>query len=129
MSDQKTGFEQRIVELLEELVKWTKAANYDKLFNILRQVLKTERQRFIYQDTGIKSRDEIRKEYNIGPNKLTRLRDGWVKRGFLARKGGKYIRLFDLNDFELLPKKKTQGEMPLNAEEKESEQEERTEDN
>ena len=125
--------EVRQVELLEELVRWTKVANYDKLYNILRTELKTDRQRFIYQATGDKTQPQICKEYKISPKKVTALWKKWEQRGLLEReKSGKYKRLFDLKGFELLPKKKTQSEMPLNTEkEEENEQTEegKTEDN
>lgn len=104
--NEKKNYEQQQTELLEELVKWTKVVNYDKLISIFRTILKTKRQRYIYQDTGIQSFDQLREVYNISPKKLGQLLDGWVRIGLLDKKGGKYKRLFDLKDFGLLPKKK-----------------------
>jgi len=129
MKDTPSNPTDKETELLEEILTWVKVANYDRVFNTLNSVLKTDRERRIYQDTGKKTQDQICKGYNIGSTKLTSLWKSWEKRGVVVKEGGRYRRLLDLNVFGLVPSKKTQKKIPLRPKEEENEQEERTEDN
>jgi len=105
-------------KLLEEILTWVKVANYDRVFNTLNSILKTDRERRIYQDTGKKTQEQISKDYKISSKTLTPLWKKWERRGLVAReKRGQYRRLLDLNDFGLASKQTTQKKIPLTPKE------------
>lgn len=105
MNQQEKKPEERQVELLEELVKWTKVANYDKVKDVLEKVLDKDNKRKAYMLTGKEpSRDVICKKAKINKNTLSALWKQCEMIGLAVRKGGKITTFFDLKDFGLEPK-------------------------
>lgn len=97
------------VELLEELVKWTKVANYDKVKGVLERVLGKDNKRQAYMLTGMEKQETICTKAKISSKTLTALCKECVKLGLAVKEGNKYITLFDLKDFGLVPKEKKSG--------------------
>ncbi len=98
---------ERQTKLLEELVKWTKVANYDKVKEILARVLDDDNKKNAYMLTGKGlNRDKISTKAKINKNDLTKLWKLCIITGLVEKVGGKrgkYYTLFNLEDFDLVP--------------------------
>lgn len=55
----------------------------------------TEKNKLIYQLTGIKGQEKITKELNISPNTLSALWREWEEKGILIKDGRSYIKTID----------------------------------
>ncbi len=104
MSEKDLTPEERQVLLLEDLVRWTKVANYEKVKAILEEVLDRDNKRTAYILTaqGL-NRDEICKKAKINKTTLTVLWKQCETMGLAVRESGKIKPLFDLEDFGLVP--------------------------
>jgi len=104
--------EEQIVELLSELVKWTKVGFHSSVKSCLESVLTDDKKRQAYSlADGIHTADEIRKTVETSPNKITDLFRGCEAMGLMSiTADGKRKALFNLADFGLtfdpLPSKK-----------------------
>lgn len=98
--------DKRVIEVLEELVKWTKIANFDTVKSSIEKTLNNEKKKKAYMLTGTKTQSEIRKMLKMSPNDISELWQECARRGLVVKKkkGKGYERVFDLDDFGLLPK-------------------------
>lgn len=107
--------EDRLVELLEELVKWTKVTSIPQVKKLLEEILTTPEEKVAYESSDGKSSPEIAKLANISQPTVTIWWKKWLKAGLAesipARGGQRARRLFSLIDFgieipKLIPKEK-----------------------
>lgn len=94
-------------QLLEQILIWTRASSFERVEALLKKALPTEKDRLAYQaldpdPSKRKSRDEIKKEFQIGSNTLAGLVKRCLSMGLMKREGASAVRLFDLNDFGMV---------------------------
>lgn len=92
-----------MVELLEELVKWTKVTSIPKVKAVLKDILTSVEEMVAYQSSDGKSSKEVAKHANVGYVTITKWWKKWIKAGIAepipARGGQRAIRIFSLEDF------------------------------
>lgn len=69
--------ETRVVELLKELLKWTRFRGMLKAKDVLESTLRTERDRLIYHRSDGKSTREIGRLCGVGKDTVSRLWKSW----------------------------------------------------
>jgi len=103
--EKEINADERQIELLEELVKWAKIANYEKVKEIIAIVLDEDNKKKAYMFTGSHyNRDEICKNAKISKDTLTELWKQCLEVGLIEKEGSKYRAIFDLENFGLVPK-------------------------
>jgi len=113
--------EDRMIELLEELVKWTKVTSIPRVKELLLGVLKSPKEMIAYQASdGETSGREVGDRANVNQTTVTNWWKAWIKAGIAesisVQRGERAKRVFSLDDFGIeVPAKKE-------AEPKESEE-------
>jgi len=112
----------RMTELLEELVKWTKVTSIPKVKELLLEVLASPEEKAAYQSSdGKKSVRELARQVNMGSVTIARWWKKWMKAGIaepLSVKGGKRaVRSFSLEDFDIEIPELEKDEKPVDEEE------------
>jgi hypothetical protein len=109
MSDQE-----RVIELLEELLKWTRIASIPKVKNTLIDMLPTTEERVAYQQSDGKSSTAVSKLANVSYVTISRWWKRWTKAGMAdttsVRGGKRAVRSFSLEDLGIeleVPKEQT----------------------
>lgn len=98
----------RIAAALEELLAWTRLQGVQKAKDVLTATLAEDDQRRIYQASTGNSSSQIAKEVKCGESTVQRLWQRCYKLGLMKpdpKTPGRYLRSFDLKDFDLLPSK------------------------
>lgn len=107
--------EDRMVELLGELVRWTRVTSIPQVKKLLEEVLPNPEEKVAYESSDGKSSQEVAKLANISYVTVTVWWKKWIKAGIAEAtpsKGGQRTkRVFSLTDFgievpELVPKEK-----------------------
>lgn len=95
--------EDRMIELLEELVKWTRVTSIPHVKKLLLEILTSPEERIAYQSSNGEGSKEVAKLANMSHVTVTSWWKKWVKAGIaepLSVKGGKRAkRVFSLEDF------------------------------
>jgi hypothetical protein len=109
MSDQE-----RVIELLEELVKWTKISSIPKVKSTLIDMLPTTEERIVYQQSDGKTSTAVSQLANVSNQTISRWWRKWTKAGIAdavsARGGKRAVRSFSLEDLGIeleVPKDQT----------------------
>ena len=94
---------------LTELIKWTKISSYEQVKRSLESVLDTNTKKIVYQlSDGEIGVVEAVKQSKSSKDFVSKYWNQWPKFGIgvtVSVKGGKrFIRSFDLDDFDLFPK-------------------------
>ena len=91
-----------------ELIKWIKFSSIEEIKPKLKSILDTDEKKTTYQQSDGKSRNEIAKIANISDRTVSNYWNLWNQSGLTKSKtfsgGPRQIRIFDLVDFNLLPK-------------------------
>lgn len=100
----KMSEKNRTIELLEELVKWTKVTSIPKVKKLLLEILSSPKEKNAYQSSdGKKSSKEVASLANVSYVTVTLWWKKWIKAGIaeaVSAKGGKRARrVFSLDDF------------------------------
>ena len=97
--------------VLKELLVWTRIGFYATVKTTLADILNTDKKKLAYQlADGIRSGDSIRVQLKMSPNDLSELFKQCTNIGLMEQlEGGKRRRLFDLSNFDLLPKQSRGG--------------------
>jgi Fic family protein len=95
---------ERVIELLEEILKWTKFAGAREVRTVLMNILDTEQKRLIYHlSNGEHGSVEIGKVVNVSDSTIRRYWESWVRLGIVeplsVRGGVRYKKSFQLEDF------------------------------
>lgn len=95
---------EKIVELLEEMLKWVKFAGAREVRTVLMNILDTEQKRLIYHlSDGEHGSVEIGKVANVGDSTVRRYWESWARLGVVeplnVRGGVRYRKSFQLEDF------------------------------
>jgi len=104
---------ERIIELLQEMLKWVKFAGAREVRTVLMNILDTEQKRLIYHlSDGERGSVEIGKAANVSDSTIRRYWESWVRLGIVeplgVRGGVRYKKSFQLEDFGFtVPQTKT----------------------
>jgi hypothetical protein len=93
------------LHVLKEILKWTKVTSIPHVKKLLEETLKTHEERFAYHlSTGATSR-EIAPEVGVSFQTIADWWDKWYRLGIAermaSRGGGRGVRSFDLDDFDI----------------------------
>lgn len=93
----------RIVALLEELVKWTKVTSIPRVKELLLEILESPEEKVAYQSSDGRASKEVAKETNVSYATVTLWWKRWIKAGIAepisARGGQRAKRIFSLDNF------------------------------
>lgn len=100
----KVSKEDRMIELLEELVKWTKVTSIPSVKKLLLEILPSPKEKIAYQSSDGKTRKEVAKLADVSGFAISSWWKKWIRAGIAeavsARGGGRRaIRSFSLDDF------------------------------
>lgn len=95
---------ERIIELLQEMLKWIKFAGAREVRTVLMNILDTEQKRLIYHSSdGEHGSVEIGKVANVSDRTVRRHWESWARLGIAeplgVRGGVRYKKSFELEDF------------------------------
>ncbi|MEM3429404.1 MAG: hypothetical protein QXL25_07790 [Candidatus Bathyarchaeia archaeon] len=95
---------EKIVELLQEILKWAKFAGAREVRTVLMSILDTEQKRLVYHLTdGEHGSVEIGNIANVSDRTVRRYWESWARLGIVeplnVRGGVRYKRSFQLEDF------------------------------
>ena len=94
----------KVIELLQEMLKWVKFAGAREVRTVLMNILDTEQKRLIYHlSDGEHGSVEIGKAANVSDSTIRRCWESWVRLGIVeplsVRGGVRYKKSFQLEDF------------------------------
>lgn len=100
---QKQG-DEKLVDVLIEIRNWIRAAAHSPVKSALEEALPDLKSRMAYQMLdGTKSMDQVRIACKMSPNILVALANRCSSMGLMeTNQDKKRVRLFDLNDFDLI---------------------------
>jgi len=95
---------ERMIELLQEMLKWIKFAGAREVRTVLMNILDTEQKRLIYHlSDGERGSVEISKAANVSARTVRRHWASWARLGIVealgVRGGVRYKKSFELEDF------------------------------
>lgn len=98
------GNDEAVVDVLAEIRNWIRAAAHAPVKASLQEALPDDKSRRAYQMLdGSKSIEEVRKACKMSPNALIALANRCSSMGLMEQtQDKKRVRLFDLQDFDLL---------------------------
>lgn len=108
---------EKIIELLEEVLKWVKFAGAREVRTVLMNILDTEQKRLIYHlSDGEHGTVEIGKVANVSDSTVRRCWESWARLGVVeplsVRGGVRYRKSFQLEDFGFtVPQIKAEAEV------------------
>lgn len=95
--------EDRMIELLEELVKWTKVTSIPSVRRLLLEILPKPEQKIAYQASDGATIREVAKQANASVGSVSKWWEQWTRAGIAesipARGGERAKRIFSLDDF------------------------------
>jgi hypothetical protein len=103
-----------LIEVMREILTWTKFTGAREVRNILAAALDTEQKRLIYHlSDGNKGSVEIAKAVSVGDSTVRRYWESWARQGIVeslkVRGGERYKKSFELEDFGIaVPQIKTE---------------------
>lgn len=108
---------EKIIELLQEMLKWVKFAGAREVRTVLMNILDTEQKRLIYHlSDGERGSVEIGKAASVSDSTIRRYWESWVRLGIVeplgVRGGVRYKKSFQLEDFGFtVPQIKAEAEV------------------
>ena len=100
MSEEKYD---RIISLLEELLKWTKLLGIEKAQNALTSLLKSDAEKLAYEQSDGKTSREVSTIVGVSHATIANYWKKWARYGIVtevsAKGGTRYKRIFSLQDF------------------------------
>ena len=97
--------EDRIVELLEELVRWTRVTSIPSVKKLLTEILQSPEEKIAYQISNGKTSREVAKQANASQSTVVKWWKKWIKAGIAkpvsAKRAQRAIRIFSLDDFAI----------------------------
>lgn len=113
----KVSEKDRTIELLEELVKWTKVTSIPRVRDLLLEILRSPEERIAYHSSdGEKTSREVGRISNVSHMTVANWWKTWIRAGIAesvsVRGGERAKRIFSLDDFgiEVPPIRKTRKE-------------------
>ena len=91
--------------LLEEILTWIKVPNISNVKSILNSTLDTPQKKLVFHLCDGKSNAEISKISKVSAGAISGYWNSWRKLGLVRSKnvkgGNRYIKIFDLEDFDI----------------------------
>ena len=96
----------RTIQLLEELVKWTKVTSIPKVKELLLDILESPEEMIAYQSSdGKRSGREVADQAKVSQPTVARWWKKWIKAGIAepvsVQRGERAMRIFSLDDFAI----------------------------
>lgn len=109
--------EERTLDVLEEILRWTKVTSIPQVKKTLESVLSSDEERRAYHHSTGDSSRRVAELAGVGYGTIARWWKKWHRSGLgemrRVRRGGRFVRSFDLEDFGIpvppLTKKEKQG--------------------
>ena len=102
----------RIIEVLEELLKWTKVTSIPKVGEVLAASLPTEQAKLAYFYSDGRSSREVAQASGCAQSSIVGYWKKWSRNGIVqpvaVQRGDRYKKVFDLTDFGIEIPKVTQ---------------------
>jgi len=101
MTEETKDPQKRMVELLEELLKWTKASTRPTIKKICEENLKTDTEKLAYELSDGKSSPVIASNVGIDPSTVREYWKKWVNAGMMEicpKYKKRYCKLFSLGE-------------------------------
>lgn len=100
----KMSKEDRMIELLEELVKWTKVTSIPRVRQLLLEILRSPEERIAYHSSdGERTSREVGRISNVSHMTIANWWKTWIRAGIAepvsVRGGERAKRIFSLDDF------------------------------
>lgn len=94
----------RLVELLEELLLWTRVGSYSAVKDILHGALDDDKKKQIYAlADGTRTAEQVRQQASVSPNKVLECFKNWERVGILTTlPNGNRKHMFDPTVFGIL---------------------------
>ena len=114
----------KIAELLGELLKWIKVTSIPHVKTLLQEILQSDKEKIAYHYSDGRSIREVAKSANVGLSTVDNWWKTWSKYGIVelvsVKRGKRVKRIFSLEDFgvkvpKLKMKKENKKEVGLNA--------------
>ena len=107
MVEKPESTEDKILQTLQELLKWTKVSSYNDIKKMLESVLDAENKKVIYHlSNGENSTDQIVEKGKVAAGSVSKYWREWEKIGIgeqiPVKRGMRFKHSFDLGDFGLL---------------------------
>jgi hypothetical protein len=92
--------ESRMVEILDELLTWTKVTSFKQVKQTLLEALPKPQDRLVYfLSDGTKTGTQISQESGVNNAIISGLHNGWAKLGLVTKDKTGYRKRFNLEDF------------------------------
>jgi len=100
----KVSKEDRMIELLEELVKWARVTSFPRVKELLIRLLVSPEEKVAYQSSdGEKTSREVAEIANVSHPTISKWWKAWIKAGVAesvsVQRGERAKRIFSLDDF------------------------------
>lgn len=117
----------RMIQLLEEILKWLRFEGAQRAKVTLNELLKTDAERLIYENSDGRTSREIAEIAGVSHGTVTNYWKRWAKYGMVeevrARGGTRYKKIFSLSDFGIgIPQTKAVAIKEAEVESKEKEE-------
>jgi hypothetical protein len=104
MNDNELSKEDQMIQLLEELVRWTKVTSIPHVKKFLEELLQSPEEKIAYQASdGSRTQGDIAKIADVSQMTISNYGKKWIKNGIAkpvsAMGGQRAVRLFSLEDF------------------------------
>lgn len=100
MTDEKFD---RMIQLLEEILKWVRLEGVQRVKTTLSEVLKTDVEKLVYENSNGQTSREIAETAGVSHATVINYWSRWAKYGIVeevrSRGGARYKRIFSLSDF------------------------------
>jgi len=123
--EEKKDKQDRMIELLEEILKWTKVTSVPQVKKLLSEVLQSDKAKIAYHFSDGLDSKAVAKFAGVSHTAVTNWWKSWIRAGIAepigARGGERAKRIFSLEDFgievpspkEVEPPKKEPSEMKI----------------
>lgn len=103
MPEEQKDKQDRMIELLEELVKWTKVTNIPQVKKLLLELLQGDEQKIAYHNSNGNSSREVAEVAGASQTDVTKWWKVWIRAGIAeplsVQRGDRAKRSFSLEDF------------------------------
>ena len=103
MKNENKDINKEILQVLKEILKWTKFQGWKEVKNVLLSQLKDERMKLIYHLSDGKSTREIARKTGVSHNTVYEYWKKWSKvpivEPFIVKGKTRYRKMFELEDF------------------------------
>jgi hypothetical protein len=125
MPDENNDKLERMIELLEEMLKWMKVTSIPQVKNLLLDILPSDKEKIAYQHSDGQDSEKVAQFTGVGHATISRWWKTWIRAGIadsVSARGGERARhAFSLEDFgievpqtkEIKPEKK-EAKVPIN---------------